>query len=322
MQSTNPLSPEPANDVEDDGIYPMRVVTRLTGLSADTVRVWERRYQAVQPSRTDGNARRYSDADVRRLILLKAATDRGHAIGELSQLADEQLVAMAKGEPMRPTGATNVGRGYLPLIEEYLEAIARFEIRRASDLLARLAAISPPRELVYEFVLPTLRITGDRWEEGRCSVVEEHLVSGQFKALLGTFVRLFPVVPNAPRILVATPQGHLHEFGALVSAMLAATRGIEPVYLGPDVPNEEVELAVRRSKASVYVLSVVRDMSDEEVEALRTTFAPLASSAALWIGCSKDHALVRAGFADAYFHDFDAFDAALAHHYFRTALPA
>ncbi len=322
MRSLTSENLEPDNDVDDDGIYPMRVVTRLTGLSADTVRVWERRYGAVRPSRTDGNARRYSDADVRRLILLTAVTDRGHAIGELSSLAEEQLVSMARGEPVRSGLSQTAARGYAPLVEEYLDAVSRFEVRRASDLLARLAAISPPRELVFEFVVPALRETGDRWQSGRFSVVEEHLVSSQFKGLLGTFVRLFPVVQNAPRILVGTPEGHLHEFGALIASMLAATRGIEPVFLGPDVPNREIELAVRRSKANVLVMSTIRDMEPSEVDALMAAFAPVSSICSLWAGCPEGHALTRPGLAATLYHDFETYDAGLANHYFRAALPS
>ena len=66
---------------ELSGLYPMRVVSRLSGLTADTIRVWERRYQAVSPERTGGNKRRYSGSQVRRLVLLRRATELGHSIG-------------------------------------------------------------------------------------------------------------------------------------------------------------------------------------------------------------------------------------------------
>ena len=77
------------------GEYSMRVVTRMTGLSADTIRAWERRYGAVVPARTDGNTRRYSASDVRRLGLLKEATDRGHRIGDIAKLSEGELAEIA-----------------------------------------------------------------------------------------------------------------------------------------------------------------------------------------------------------------------------------
>ena len=73
------------------GLYPMRVVSRLTGLTADTIRVWERRYQAVKPERTRGNKRRYTGSQVRRLVLLRRATELGHSIGQVAPLPDEDL---------------------------------------------------------------------------------------------------------------------------------------------------------------------------------------------------------------------------------------
>jgi DNA-binding transcriptional MerR regulator len=68
-------------------LYPIRAVAKLTGLSIDTLRAWERRYAAVEPQRDD-RGRLYSETDVRRLHLLRAAVERGHAIGRLATLSD------------------------------------------------------------------------------------------------------------------------------------------------------------------------------------------------------------------------------------------
>ena len=93
----------------------MRVVVRLTGLSADTLRAWERRYAAIAPGRTVGNARRYTEAQVRRLELLREAVSRGHAIGDVVELDDAaiaQLVrepAGAEREPIRDTPLSPFG---------------------------------------------------------------------------------------------------------------------------------------------------------------------------------------------------------------------
>ena len=71
--------------------YPLRAVIRRTGLTADVIRAWERRYGAVSPSRSEGGQRLYSEHDVIRLSLLRKATAEGHSIGEIARLDDASL---------------------------------------------------------------------------------------------------------------------------------------------------------------------------------------------------------------------------------------
>ncbi len=110
----------------EDGMYPMRVVTRLTGLSADTIRVWERRYDAVTPKRTEGNARRYSPEDVRRLNLLREATERGHAISEVARLSEPDLRRMlAETAPVDARGLADQGENLDSAASETLDSAER-----------------------------------------------------------------------------------------------------------------------------------------------------------------------------------------------------
>lgn len=76
-------------------IYPMGVVSQLTGLRSDTIRAWERRYNAIQPQRTPGNTRKFSEEDVRRLNLLRELTALGLRIGTVAALDMQQLEALA-----------------------------------------------------------------------------------------------------------------------------------------------------------------------------------------------------------------------------------
>src|SRR6185312_8172121 len=76
--------------------HPMRVVTRRTGLSADLLRAWERRYEVVKPSRSEGGRRLYSDADIERLRLLYRATLAGRSIGQVAELSTEALTALVR----------------------------------------------------------------------------------------------------------------------------------------------------------------------------------------------------------------------------------
>lgn len=296
---------------ELEGVYPMRVVTRLTGLSADTIRVWERRYRAVNPERTDGGKRRYSSPQVRRLSLLRRATELGHTISEVANLNEddlERIIASTRAPGPKPEHGD-----FDQLIDDYLEVIAQFDVRRADEILTRTAAIMPPLAFSLQFILPLIRRVGDLWCTGDLAVAQEHIVSSQLRSLLGTLMRHVTPPIGASRIVVAAPEGHRHEFGAFVGAFIAASRGLEPIYLGADLPAEQIALATKRSGSDIVLLSVVRDCSERELADLRRDLTRLAAVSEVWLGVPEDHAVNALELPLRCFHRYEDVDAAIMH---------
>ncbi len=93
-------------DLRTAGLYRIAAVSRLTGMPVPTLRMWERRYTVVSPARSSGNGRLYSRSDVDRLLLLKAASEAGHAIGTIAGLSDEQLRERLQQTSLKPAVAT------------------------------------------------------------------------------------------------------------------------------------------------------------------------------------------------------------------------
>lgn len=294
-----------------EGLYPMRVVTRMTGLSVDTIRAWERRYGAVQPERTEGNARRYSAEQVRRLTLLKEATDRGHAIRELAQATEQDLRRLLDVDDPAPAPAEEGSHD--GIVDAYLGAIERFDTRRSADLLARSAALLTPTHTVFDIIVPILREVGERWSCGEITIAHEHMVSSQLNGLLSTMLRMTSPQPGARRLVVATPAQHRHEFGALIGAFIAASRGMDPLYLGVDVPWPELRRVVDHSGAEVVLLSIVRELEASEVAPTKKALKKLTEHCEVWVGCPEDHAVARAKTGARLFHRYDDLDMALTH---------
>ncbi|MGB5683751.1 MAG: MerR family transcriptional regulator [Polyangiales bacterium] len=273
---------------ETNGLYPMRVVSRLTGLTADTIRVWERRYGAVDPERTDGNKRRYNGSHVRRLVLLRRATELGHSIGQVATLHDEELRRII-GE-IGPDIDSQVSL-YDALVEDYLGAITSYDVQRAESILTRTAAILPPMTLTLEVIVPLMRRVGEAWIAKQLRISHEHIISGQLRSLLGTLMRHTDPQPGAPRIIVATPPSHLHEFGAIIGAFMAASRGYEPIYLGTHMPFEEIADAADQAGASIILLSIARSCEPGEHLGLVAGIELLARGHDVWVGLPEGHEL-------------------------------
>jgi DNA-binding transcriptional MerR regulator len=306
-----------ADDPEETaGLYPMRVVTRLTGLAADTIRAWQRRYGAIAPGRTAGQARRFSAADVRRLTRLRDATRQGHAIGAIARLPDAELDRLVAGRSVDGAGvAAPAGRDerYVAVRREYLAALARFDLRATREQLALAAALFHAYDFVFEVALPLLREIGARWERGELTVAHEHAATAQLKAVILTLLRLPAPHPGAPRLLATTPPGHRHEFGALVAAFLAALRGWEAGFLGPEIPEPDLCAALEQSGATVLFLSVVRTTRADEHRDLARLVRRAAAIGEVWIGVAQGNPARRVVALPGVrlFDDLGEFDAAL-----------
>jgi DNA-binding transcriptional MerR regulator len=299
--------------------YPMRVVQRLTGLSPDTIRAWERRHGVVEPARSSGKTRHFSDEDVRRLILLRQAVERGHRIGSIANLSERDLVELVDQESaLGSLGDDSLEADLEPkdlqygaLRKQYLDSIMRFDVMKASDLLSRAGVLLDRNAFLYQVVMPTLREIGNRWEAGKLSPAHEHLVSAQIRGLLDTLLRQHAPLPGAPKVIITTPPDEHHELGAATGALLAATRGFAAIYLGPNLPEPDIALAVKESRADLLVLGVQHGMTPGEVERFSQLLEHLSEHVETWIGLPPNHPAIYIVDEARYFVRFEDFDAAL-----------
>ncbi len=256
----------------------------MTGLSADVVRVWERRYQAISPQRSDGGSRLYSDAEIARLRRLRQAVELGHAIGQVAKLPDSELenlsgkhratFAIASQDATDPHAITR---------ERFLEAIARMDVVAADEEINRAATLYPPRVMVKNIVVPLLAEIGDRWAHRDFGVAQEHVATNLIRNLLSSLFRLYPPDEAADTIVLATPAEERHEFGILIAALIAATRGWRVVYLGADLPALEIVRTVKLTKARVLLLSVLNSQNQQIAIELKTIADHMPNNTRVWI---------------------------------------
>lgn len=268
--------------------HPIRVVAQRTGLSPDVLRVWERRYGAVEPGRGPGGQRLYSDADVARLQLLTRATAAGRSIGSVARAASDELAALVAEDTTHaaPPRAAEPGE---PLDRGLVEAsltLARALDQPALDAMLRRAAAAVGVERFLEEVAgPVLRKVGDEWHAGRLGPAHEHLASSVVEHIISdTLLRLQGPL-GAPRIVIATPAGERHAIGAASAGALAAAAGWQVVYLGADLPAAEVADAAVSANARLVAISMVhvfdRDTLTGELRELRRL---VPATVPIWAG--------------------------------------
>lgn len=270
--------------------YPIRIVSKLTGLSADTLRAWERRYAAVVPSR-DEHGRMYTDADIERLKLLRQAVETGHSISKIAAMNNEQLRELLNHmqtaiSPQQLSESSKTG------LNQIFNALEVFDYAKVDRELTRLVALLSPREMVHDVIVPIMHRIGSEWEHGQMRISHEHMLSTIIRNVLGSLLRLYSR-QHACQILFATPSGEHHEFGILSAAILAASGGLGVVYLGTHLPADEIVEAASRSCVQVVALGIVASQgAKESLKGLHQVCKKLSDQTEVWVGGLKDETLL------------------------------
>jgi DNA-binding transcriptional MerR regulator len=253
----------------------------MLGVTPHLLRAWERRYGAVRPARTPGGTRRYTESDVRRLRLLRAGISQGHPIGELASLPIAELerrFGTLAAAPASPSDAL-------------WQAIAQVDGAEIERLLGLQLGALGAGPFIHEVAIPLLHTVGDRWESGQVCVAAEHAVSAALRNLLGAALRQRRDVPGGPRLVFATPPGEQHELGLLAGALCAQERGARVVYLGPDLPADELARAAREQRADAAVLALARRDGEPARRQVQDARRLLPREVLLWIGGAGSAAL-------------------------------
>jgi DNA-binding transcriptional MerR regulator len=277
-------------------------VVAATGLSKLVLHAWERRYGIVPVERTATGRRFYDSQQVERLRLLKICSDGGHRIGTLVSLPDSSLQRMA--DDFAATRA----------LDDILAAVETLDGDHLHALLKARADTETPEAFVQKTALPLLREVGLRWANGTVTIAAEHMATAQVKRILGgLFDRYPPPASSAPRLVATTPEREEHDVGALIVTLLARVRGWNALFLGANLPAEEIVGAAHRRGVSHVCLSGLTGRPASLERQLRTLRSALSPAIEIWVG-GRAYAAVPSMAGVTYFDTLDAFLEALQDH--------
>jgi len=238
--------------------HSIKIAARRCGLTTHVIRVWEKRYDAVSPDRTDTNRRLYSEEEIERLTLLRVATQAGHSIGNVARLPTKKLRELvAQSIHLPATPLPKADSSATETVGAALGAIRELNTRQLEETFERAAVAYGQHGLLEQVISPLAVKVGDLWQDGTMTAAHEHFASAVIRNFLVRNSK--PYAPNgsAPTIVVATPAGQLHEIGAVMVAAAASDMGWRVIYLGTSLPAAEIVGAVAQNHARALALSIV-----------------------------------------------------------------
>ena len=259
----------------------IHALARETGISKDTLRVWERRYGFPKPLRDANGERTYPLDQLTRLRAIRRLIDSGLRPGQVLRSTDSELAALLQqASTASESGPTDSGA-----IRECAMLLAQRDMSTLQSRLTSALLQLGVQRFVTDIAAPLTVRVGELWETGRIAVAEEHRYSEILQQLLRSAVRTDPGTSERPRILLTTLPGEPHGLGLLmVQAWLAAER-VHCVSLGTQTPASEVAAAAITYQVDVVGLSFSRihtaAAARRELAALRALLDP---SIVIWAG--------------------------------------
>lgn len=249
--------------------HPIQVVARRTGLTADVIRAWERRYKAIMPNRASNSRRMYSDSDVEKLILLRRAAAAGRRIGDVANFTIKQLrslvdtdeTAMAQLSISKIQQRPSTG-SVMEHFDDCLDAIIRLH---SEDLYHSLRDASKALGILFlleDLLRPLLAHIKDECRRGALREAHYSVALHTLRSFLSNLMMNELHAEVNYKLVCASPNGQAHDLAALHLAVAAKFHGWQPIFLGANSAVEEIIYTQEKTNARLVVIGITRPTDD------------------------------------------------------------
>ena len=244
--------------------YSIQAAAERTGLTPHVIRAWERRYKAIEPERSVGRHRLYSEDEIQRLSMLRRAVEAGHSIGRIVRLSTGELGGAHRGLStgcafQRPPSRRR-SRCAVPCRSDGGGRI--FDTAALETMLRKSPCRPQSQRASANDMAPLAEEIGERWRSGQIAAAHEHFFTSGVKVFLGQLTRQFALPAHRAADYRRHAGGAAARAGAVMAAAAAANLGWQPVYLGASLPAHEIAGAALRSDATAVALSIVYPEDD------------------------------------------------------------
>ncbi|MDH4472612.1 MAG: MerR family transcriptional regulator [Fluviicola sp.] len=238
--------------------YKIKDVEILTGIKAHTIRIWEKRYRLLTPSRTDTQIRTYTDAELTALINIAMLNKQGIKISRIAEMTDKEIANKVVELSNYDHGETHIDQMILSLIQ-LDESLFRNTL---TVLIKKIGLI----ETYQQYVIPFLERIGVMWLVGSINPAQEHFISNLIRQRLISELELLPPPdPSKPLVILFLPEHEWHELGLLFYHYHLRQKGIRTIYLGQSLPYASLLESIRSLKPKWILTSWIASVDSKYI---------------------------------------------------------
>ena len=237
-------------------VYSIRELEKLSGIKAHTIRIWEKRYNLIDPHRTKTNIRYYTDEELKKILNVAVLNRHGIKISNIARLSELEL----KEEIIRIASDTSSGD---TIVDSLIISMIDMDEYKLEALIDKSISRNGFKETVINVLYPFLNKVGILWQSSEIYPAQEHFVSNIIRQKIIAANEQLPKTydPSARKFLLHLPEGEWHELVLLFAQYLLREAGHNVIYLGQSVPYSDV-LATGASVSIQYILVSITTVQD------------------------------------------------------------
>lgn len=222
--------------------FTIKDLENLSGIKAHTIRIWEQRYQFLKPSRTETNIRYYSCDELKKLLNIALLNKYGFKISHIDKMRDEEL----REKIMSLSGPEALQER---IINDLIQSMIDLDMDKLEETLDRYINTKGVERAITQIIFPFLEKIGVLWLTNHINPAQEHLVTNIIRQkLIVGIEQVRSSLKVDKSVLLFLPEGEHHEIGLLFVCYLLRSRGVHVIYLGANVPLNDVEYVVTLKK--------------------------------------------------------------------------
>lgn len=238
-------------------------LAQLSGIKPHTIRIWEQRYQALQPNRSEGNTRYYDDTQLRRLLNIVSLANADHKISELCALPDKKLFELVHQYAQNQIPQDKATEYF---ISQLIAAGMEYDEAGFDKLFSHCLLQFGLKETYRIIIYPMLVRIGWMWCSDSIPPAQEHFISNLLRQKLSTAIDALPLPSSSEQWLLFLPENEFHEIGLLFAHYLVRLSGRTAIYLGANVPLPSLTTAAKDTGAQRLLLFFVHKNLPEDVQ--------------------------------------------------------
>lgn len=248
-------------------LYQISELEQLSGIKAPTIRVWERRYNLIEPGRTDTNIRMYDDRQVRKLLNVATLLSNGYKISKIAALDEDDMHAMVLGLQGNTREGDDVAMAFINDLVVYMLAFDEINFEKTyAAAVTRYGVFEAMLQVFY----PLLEKIGIMWSTDDAMPAQEHFASAVMRRkLIAASDALVLKRKRRKKFLLMLPPGEWHEIGLLFANYIIRSKDIETIYLGQNVPYEQVAAILGKTDISHVLLFFIARPEQENLLHIR-----------------------------------------------------
>ena len=264
--------------------YSIRELEKLSGIKAHTIRIWEKRYNIIQPKRTDTNIRYYSNSDLKKLLNITILNRQGWKISEIAKLDKDEITE-------KVMNFTYNSQDTESQIEKLIIAMVDLDETKFDQIISNAIMHDGFEQTIIKLIFPLFKKIGLLWQTGSINPAQEHFVSNLFRQKLMVAIDnlMIPDKKNAKSFILFLPEDEFHELGLLFYNYLIKKSGNSVIYLGSSVPFSDLLTTGKVIQPDYLFTSITTTFSAKELKKYITDLANFFTRQTIFITGIKIH---------------------------------